>query len=189
MTTHSPKFYFYPINSEYQKIILTWFNEDHVKEFYYGEGLQNTLHNIELYCQGIRHNGRYAFDHWIAYLEDKPLGFLMTSPVMGPYDSKDDVNKWYIEGKKIVTLDLLIGPKEFIGKGLAHKMIQAFILDKFVDADFFLIDPALSNPKAIHVYEKAGFKKLTEFCPAYDPVPHLMMRLEVKELASSHHCG
>ena len=65
-------------------------------------------------------------------------------------------------------------------------MIQEFILDKFADADYFIIDPALSNPKAIHVYEQAGFKTVDEFDSAPDPVfgsiPHLMMRMAVDNL-------
>lgn len=78
------------------------------------------------------------------------------------------------------TLDLLIGPKEFLGKGLSSKMIRAFILDKFSHADYFIIDPEKSNQKAIHVYENAGFKMIEEFCPAYNPVPHIMMRMTIK---------
>ena len=61
-------------------------------------------------------------------------------------------------------------------------MIQEFILDKFADADYFIIDPAKSNPKAIHVYEKVGFKKVDEFCPEDDGIFHLMMRLVVRDL-------
>ncbi len=171
------KILFTQMTRELQQIVLNWFQEEHVNEFYYGEGLQNTLRNLELYCQGINNNGRYSFDHWIAFFGETPFGFLMTSPVVGPYNPSDDYNKWYVEGKQTFTLDLLIGPKCFLGKGLAHKMIQEFIINKFSHADYFIIDPAKSNRKAIHVYEKVGFKKVDEFCPSYDPIPHLMMRL------------
>ncbi len=61
-------------------------------------------------------------------------------------------------------------------------MIQEFILDKFSDADFFIIDPEKANSKAIHVYEKVGFKKVDEFLPSYNPVPNIMMKLSVEEL-------
>jgi RimJ/RimL family protein N-acetyltransferase len=101
----------------------------------------------------------------------------MTSALEGPSNPYN--KKWYVEGKRTLTLDLLIGSEELLGKGLAGRMIQEFILDKFSDADFFIIDPAKSNPKAIHVYEKAGFEKVDEFCPSYDPIPYLMMRLAV----------
>ncbi len=103
------KMYFLAVEERSQSIILDWFKKEHVKEFYYGEGLQNTLDNIQLYCQGINNNGRYAFEHWIAFLEDEPFGFLITSLINGPYDANNNYNRWYIDGKNTFTLDLLIG--------------------------------------------------------------------------------
>ncbi len=177
------KIYFKKVTNLHKKTILNWFSKAHVKKYYYGQGLQNTLHNIELYCQGINNNGHYTFDHWIAFYDKIPFGFLMTSPITGPYNQTNDYNKWYVEGKQTFTLDLLIGPLEFLGKGLSHKMIQALILNQFSDADYFIIDPAKDNLKAIHVYEKAGFKKIDEFFPSFDPIKcHIMMRMAVKDL-------
>lgn len=173
---------FEKVSAPYKPIILKWFKEPHVLEFFYGDGLQNTLNNLDLYCQGINHNGRYEFNDWIAFNEDVPFGFLITSIVEGPFDPEDDYNKWYVDGKKTCTLDLLIGEKDFLGKGLAHVMIQQFIRDHYSDADYFIIDPEATNTKAIHVYEKVGFKKVGELCPAFNPKPHIMMRLIVDEL-------
>jgi aminoglycoside 6'-N-acetyltransferase len=176
------KVHFESVKILHKNIILSWFNENHVKEFYYGEGLKNTLHNLDLYCQGINDNGRYTFDYWLAFYNEIPFGFLITSPITGPYDPKDNYNKWYIDGKKTFTLDILIGEKSFLGKGLAHVMIKKFILEQYPDADFFIIDPEVVNTKAIHVYEKVGFKKIEQFYPAFNPKPHIMMRIEVNKL-------
>lgn len=173
---------FLPLSADNKPAVLEWFESPHVREFYHGEGLQNTLKNIDLFCQGINTDGRYYFDHWVGFYNDEPFAFLMTSPIAGPFDPESDYDKYFVESKKTFTLDLLIGPIEFLGKGLAAEMIVSFILDKFSDADYFLIDPSQSNPKAVHVYEKVGFKKIAEFVPEYDPVPHWMMRLDVSEL-------
>lgn len=182
MSAKNKQMNFLPLETKFKATILNWFEADHVKEFYYGDGLQNTLDNINLYCQGINHNGDYSFDHWVAFIDNKSFGFLMTGTIEGPYDINDDYNKWYRPGKNIFTLDLLIGSQKFLGKGLAHRMIQEFILNKFSSADFFLIDPEKSNLKAIHVYQKVGFKKIGEFCPSHNPVPHVMMKIDVSEL-------
>ncbi len=176
---------FAKVSAAYQDLILSWFKEPHVNEFYYGEGLQNTLNNLDLYFKGINHNGDYAFDHWLAFKDDIPFGFLMTSLIEGPYDENDDYEKWYREGEKTYTLDLLIGEKSYLGQGLAVPMIQHFILDKFADANYFIIDPAKKNKKAYHVYEKAGFQFQEEFCPSHDPIPHMMMRLAIADLKPS----
>lgn len=166
---------------KYKKVILNWFTKPHVNEFFYGDGLKNTLNNIDLYMNGQNNNGKYSFDLWVALIDNKPFGFLMTSPIEGP---NDNLKKWYVDGKTTFTLDLLIGEEEYLGKGLASLMIRNFIVDMFNHADYFLIDPAARNPKAIHVYEKAGFKKVGDFVPDYDPNPHVMMRLAVSYLRS-----
>jgi aminoglycoside 6'-N-acetyltransferase len=176
------KMTFKPLTSALKPTLFEWLNSSHVQEFFYGYGLTNTLNNIDLFCDGINTNGSYSFEHWIAYLNDEPFGFLITSLIEGPYNKDDDYNRWFIEGGSTYTLDILIGPKEYLGKGLAATMIKAFILDKFQDADFFLIDPEVANPKAIHVYEKVGFKKIAQFTPDFNPKPHIMMRMAVDEL-------
>jgi len=173
---------FYPVTKKHLSIIHRWFKTNHVKEFYYGDGLKNTLNNLELYCRGINNNGKYSFDHWIAFYNKTPFAFIMTSLVDGPFDSNDNYNKWYIDDKQTYTMDLLIGELDFLGKGLADIMIQSFILDQYSDVDFFIIDPETENSKAIHVYKKAGFKKVEGFRPDFNPKPHTMMRMAVQDL-------
>lgn len=173
---------FEKVSAPYKPIILKWFKEPHVLEFFYGEGLQNTLNNLDLYCQGINHNGHYEFNDWIAFNEGVPFGFLITSIVEGPFDPDDDYNKWYVDGKQTMTLDLLIGESNYLGKGFGLKMIEAFIINQFSGVDYFLIDPEVKNERAIHVYQKAGFKPLAEFAPNFNPKPHRMLRLCVDEL-------
>lgn len=164
--------------TDHQRII-DWLHLPHVNAFYYGEGLQNSLNNLALSVKGQHHNGRYAFYHWLALYDDMPIGFLMTSPVEGPHDPNDNYNKWYKPGDKMITLDVLIGEIDFVGKGLAAPMITSFITTHYSDMTKILIDPAQNNPKAVHVYEKAGFQKVDSFLPDFDPnTPHWMMLKE-----------
>lgn len=171
---------FHRIEKKHHALVQDWLQKKHIQPYYFGEGLRNTLKNLELAVQGIDHNGEYSFEHWIACVDDQPMGFLMTSLVAGPYDAKDEYNKWFKEGKKTITLDLLIGEEIFLGKGLSSPMIQEFLRDKFPQVSTVLIDPELTNSKAIHVYEKVGFKKVEKFTPKFNPVPHWMMRLKMK---------
>ncbi len=91
---------FEKVNSAYKAMILSWLSEKHVQEFYYGDGLKNTLNNLELYCQGVNDNGGYTFNQWVAFCNDKPFGFLITTFINGPYDPNHNYDKWYVEGKK-----------------------------------------------------------------------------------------
>ena len=61
----------------------------------------------------------------------------------------------------------MIGNVEFLGKGYGSRTLSDFInfFRQFVDpkADTFWVDPATDNPKAKHVYQKAGFKHVCDF--------------------------
>ena len=64
-------------------------------------------------------------------------------------------------------------------RGLGLDMINCFLEKNFYKADIVFIDPEKSNKKAIHVYEKAGFKKIDEFIASWHLVPHILMKLEL----------
>lgn len=186
MNSQEDRLFFYPVEKKHLNVVLDWFQKEHVKEYYYGTGLENTLKNLDLFTNGIKHNGEYSFELWIACIGSKPFGFLMTSLVEGPLNTNDPIDKWYEEGKVSITLDLLIGEEEYLGRGLGHRMIQEFLLDKFPHTSKVLIDPAVTNTKAIHVYEKAGFEKIEQFTPAHDPKLHYMMHLKMDDLKAKY---
>ncbi len=72
-------FSFQRIEKKHQTLVQGWLQKKHVQPYYYGEGLQNTLKNLDLSVQGVYHNGKYFFEYWIAYVDSRPMGFLMTS--------------------------------------------------------------------------------------------------------------
>lgn len=175
---NSFKLKFSPVESKYEKLVLEWFGKEHVNEWFHGEGLQNSINSLKKFIR----NEKTDSDLWLAFCNNEPFGHLITSIV--DETQIEDINcpfaKWIEPGKKMITLDLLIGNEKYLGKGLATRMIREFISDKFPDAQVIFIDPELTNEKAIHVYERAGFEKLDEFIASWHPVPHLMMRLMVE---------
>ena len=175
---------FLATKKSHKQRILQWLDKEHVRPYFYGQGLQNTIDGLEKFIKGED----CLWDYWIAFFEDEPFGFLMTSTVKES-EAKDPNSayaKWTEPGCKMITMDVLIGEEEYLGKGLAARMIREFLLDKFFDASIVFIDPEASNSKAIHVYEKVGFKKLEQFMPSWDPdlssTPHWMMRLKMEDL-------
>lgn len=61
-------------------------------------------------------------------------------------------------------------------------MIHEFILKQLSDFKIVLIDPEISNERAVHVYKKAGFTIIGEFIASWHPVPHYKMQLRIDEL-------
>jgi len=146
-----------------RELIHRWLSQEHVAKWLHGKGLRNTLEDLDRFFEGSS-----IYQHWIAYDEETPLAYLLTSP----------------EGEEAVTLDLFIGATDYLGKGLATAMIRQFLLTHFPDKKEVFIDPEGTNRRAVHVYEKVGFKIVAEFIAPWHPVPHYKMRLPIEDLRS-----
>ena len=166
------RFSYKPVLKNQKELIRTWIAQDHIKEWLHGDGLKNTLIDLEKF--GIEPS---LCQHWIAYDHDVPFAYLITSKV-------DKVSP---EDSNAITLDLFICRVDYIGKGLAVKMIHEFLLNQSSDIDEVLIDPEIANARAVHVYKKAGFNIIKEFIASWHPVPHYQMRLLMKDLNKNTH--
>jgi RimJ/RimL family protein N-acetyltransferase len=65
---------------------------------------------------------------------------------------------------------------------LAVPMIKKFLTTQFPDKKRVLIDPEATNTRALHVYQKVGFKIIGEFIASWHPVPHYQMELYMKDI-------
>jgi Acetyltransferase (GNAT) domain len=158
----SSEFHFSPAESSQIPLIHKWLQQDHIKEWIHGKGLQNTLNGLEKFFRGESNT-----TYWIGYHKNTPFAFLITSP----------------EGSDATTLDLFICDLNYLGKGLAVPMIREFLISHFPKMKKVLIDPEATNARAIHVYQKAGFKIIGEFIASWHPVPHYQMELHMKDLS------
>lgn len=162
------------VDTAHRALVHSWLKQPHVTEWFYGQGLQNTLNHLDEFLQGSSQS-----QYWLAYENNHPFAFLITSSVTKPHD---ELAHWCIDEGEAITLDLLIGDADYLGKGLSTLLIKEFLHSQFPNASEVLIDPEATNKRAIHVYEKVGFKVLSEFIPSYSPRPHLMMRLNRQDL-------
>lgn len=62
-------------------------------------------------------------------------------------------------------------------------MIHEFLISQFSHVTEVLIDPEVSNSRAVHVYKKAGFNIVGQFIATWHPVPHYKMRLYMTDIA------
>ncbi len=154
-------FHFARVEASQRVLLHQWFEQKHIKEWMHGTGLQSTLNGLEKFFRGESDT-----TYWIGFDNDIPFSFLITSP----------------EGKEAITLDLFICNINYLGKGLAVPMIKAFLTHHFSHVKRILIDPEATNTRAIHVYQKVGFKIIGEFIASWHPVPHYQMELHMKNL-------
>lgn len=168
------RFHFKPVDQAHRSLVHSWLKQPYIAEWFYGQGLENTLKHLDEFLQGPS-----MAQYWLAYDNNHPFAFLITSSVCKP---DDELTKWCSKEGDAITLDMLIGDPDYLGKGLSNSLIKEFLLSQFPQVDEVLIDPEATNTRAIHVYQKVGFRILKEFIPSHSPHPHYMMRLNMQEL-------
>jgi RimJ/RimL family protein N-acetyltransferase len=162
------RFSFKPVDKSQQTLIHEWIGQKHINEWLHGDGLKNTIEDLE---QFVNKGAAWA-THWIAYDGEIPFAYLLTSEVEKSVEHPEDA----------ITLDLFICRLDYIGKGLSVPMIHEFLLSQFSHITEVLIDPEVSNARAIHVYKKAGFTIVGEFIASWHPVSHYQMRLSMDDI-------
>src|SRR5262249_28345069 len=149
LITSKPSFHFRHVEAAERLLVHSWLLQPHVAKWFYGQGLQNTFKHLDDFLAGSS-----SALYWLAFDNDYPFAFLITSYVNKPHDQ---LTKWCSSDGQTITLDMLIGDPSYLGKGYAVQVIQQFLLSQFPIADEVLIDPEATNTKAVHVYQKAGF--------------------------------
>ena len=183
------RFTFKPAVESQRELIHNWLSQDYIREWIHGQGLQNTLSGLEKFFQyqakgqGLDRQSTIT-QHWIGYDGDKPFVYLLTSNVF--MNADNEYAKYSESDGPNITLDIFIGDTNYLGKGLASVVIKEFLLSQFSDVAEVFIDPEKSNERAAHVYQKTGFKIIGEFIAAWHPVPHHIMKLDMKNLHMNH---
>jgi predicted acetyltransferase/RimJ/RimL family protein N-acetyltransferase len=180
------KIHFEKVTGAHLDTIFSWLLQPHIMEFW--DNTQAHKDDIVNFAEGRKTPSSYAgggYVYWIAYLEDEPFAMLMTIQETHKEDIGQEKLKRLSRTGHTYGLDYMIGNPKFFGKGYGSKTLSDFIdyFREIVDpkADTFLIDPASDNPKAKHVYMKAGFKHVCDFMMEGDvsgagKVHHLLLR-------------
>lgn len=154
----------------HQDIIFEWLDEPHMKEFW--DNSEAHRQDILNFIQGRRQTYfSGTTKYWIGYYGEQPYSFLLSDQLLPEQEDLLDLHKtWLSKDGHTISLDFGIGNKALLGKGLAAPTLEAFVAfyQATVDpkADTFFIDPDENNPRARHVYEKAGFQKVGKFAPS-----------------------
>lgn len=149
-------------------LIFNWLAEPHMMEFW--DNSQEHKDDILNFIHGRKQHYFYGTtQYWVGSIDNTPFCFIL-SDILLPDQKLSEVTKNYLSKTgTTVSLDFGIGNKHFLGQGLASPALIEFVAfyHKSVDpkADTFFIDPDANNPRAKHVYEKAGFSEIGSFMP------------------------
>ncbi len=159
---------FEKVNASHRDIIFQWLAEPHVVEFW--DNSQEHKDDIINFIDGRQHPSNYfggIFTYWVGLLGGEPFCFLLTGEVKADEECPQIWKEHLSTTGHTYTIDFCIGNSKYLGKGLAAPTLEAFtsffVRDVNPRVDTFFIDPDADNPRAKHVYAKAGFKDVGEF--------------------------
>ncbi len=167
-----------------KKLVREWLDKPHVKEYW--DNSKEMWDNFESYLKG----SKILFDYWICLFNKEPFGLIMTSDASEPdpvtKEVLDYMVPWIEPEGKTLTIDFAIGEEVFLGKGLSSETLKKFAEAQDPSIKAFLVDPEVKNEKALHVYEKAGFVKVTTFIRGqgfFRGKPHYLLKMKIPHKA------
>lgn len=179
---------FEPACPHTRPIIFAWLDAPHFREFW--DNSQEHRDDIDNFIFGrpqtyISSTTRY----WVGFYNDTPFCFVLSDMIAPTENHLPKVFQKHLSAHgHTICLDFGIGNEEFLGRGLAASTLIRFIefYRSQIDpsADTFFIDPDENNPRAAHVYKKAGFHEVEHFIPTKGAFVGHQSKLMVKQVLS-----
>lgn len=171
-------FSFKPLQESDLNLLCRWFDQPHVKQWWDDKLTHDQIKNK--YSERI---GNADIVPFIAYLEDKPIGFIQ-------YYHANKVGKgwWPNEVEGTVSIDQFIGEKDFLSRGYGKQMICAFGHKLFQDPAIkkIILDVDPNNHRAIHCYENAGLRMMGSINTP-DGVAYIMAAYKNQSIEPHHY--
>ncbi|HZG70902.1 MAG TPA: GNAT family N-acetyltransferase [Chondromyces sp.] len=128
----------------------SWMHEKHVVPFW---NLNISLENYTTHLQKFLIDDHQTL--LIGELDGVPMSYWES------YWVKDDIiGNYYAFDEYDQGIHLLIGPKEFLGKGLIYPLLLTILHKKFqvLETQKIIAEPDIRNEKMIYVFKKCGFR-------------------------------
>jgi len=154
----APHLSFLPLNAAHFPLLLKWFNQPHVQEFY---SLRSwTLAEIEEKFKDRVAEQKSNIHGFVACIQNSPVAYLQCYAVKDHPWEGQNFSADLIE--KAVGLDFFIGEPSFLGKKLAGPILERFIQTEvfrlYPHCESLVVDPEVNNQRSIAFFEGQGFK-------------------------------
>jgi len=165
-------FVFRPLQEKDLTLLFEWLGLPHVAEWWRESRDWEILK--AKYLKKIHADDVFSY---LACINKTPIGFIQGYKA----------NEWATQhSSQPYGVDLFIADTNYLGKGYGQKMIKEFINEILMPLQptSIIVDPEITNTKAIQFYEKVGFKQIKEITTfdGQKPVPGILMELEIKGL-------
>lgn len=102
---------------------------------------------------------------FIVHREDGPFAYIQSWPCNGQPAEAIVKEPWVAkQASGTLGVDITIGRPDLLGKGLGSPVVHAFCMKLFREgAPRLIIDPDITNLRAVRAYEKAGFTRFDQY--------------------------
>ena len=150
----SPQFTFTKFAEHHLKLLRTWLNKDHIKPHW-----QEPEDDEQLKKKFITDLSNRSVHSFIFEQNNEAIGYIQY------YEACRVGGGWWpAEKPGTFGIDIMIGNPNRLGQGLSTPVISEFmeLIKNRERVEHFIIDPDVSNFRAIRAFEKAGFSRENE---------------------------
>lgn len=163
-----------------KKLVHEWLEKPHIEEYWDKDS--KIKENFDAFIK----DAETPFAFWICLQDKEAFGLIVTSDASHP-DPKtkevlDHIVPWLEPEGKTLVIDFAITEESFLGKHNASETLKQFAKAQDASVKAFLADPEAKNERATHVYEEAGFVKVSTFIRGkgfFKGKPHYLLKLKL----------
>ncbi|PAV27943.1 GNAT family N-acetyltransferase [Virgibacillus profundi] len=135
-------------------LLVKWLSNAKVLEFY--EGRDNPF-DLEKVNQSFYHGDETVIKCMVEY-QGVPIGYIQFYQV----NSKTSTIDHDDADETVYGMDQFIGEPDYWSKGIGTLLVKSMVeyLMEQVEADRVIMDPQVTNNRALKCYEKCGFKRV-----------------------------
>jgi len=159
MTPPRPDLSFMPVTAADLPLLARWLDQPHWRD-----GWSADVETELGYLRDII-DGRDSTRAFLFRLDGQPVGYIQVWRIA---DAR--VEPWLSDAPWVMDLpddavgvDLSIGPPDQLGRGIGSRVLARFVaMLRAEGRHCIVIDPDISNRRAIRAYHKAGFRQIAE---------------------------
>lgn len=142
------------IQEKDKRFLVKWLSASPVLEFYEGRDNPFDLEKVEKSFYIPEEDVKKC----IVEYREAPIGYIQFYQV----NSKTSTIDHYERGETIYGMDQFIGEPDYWNKGIGTLLVKSMVgyLMTQRKADRVIMDPQITNARALRCYEKCGFKKV-----------------------------
>ena len=158
--------HFEPLQKKHLRLLHLWLNDLQVKPWYdpfQEASLENIQKKYLSYTQGYKQfNGtNRPIQAVVSYQNKTPFGYIQLYNAFDFPREGYDLHDYIDYAQQLGAIDFFIGNPNFRSKGYGSLLLEQFIYEiAFKKFNRIIVDPEVTNIRAIKCYEKVGFKKI-----------------------------